>query len=472
MAETLWDIQQEARPCVSFNHRSTTRVRLEAVNSKRILHLSTYDIRGGAARAAFRVHTALRRLGHDSTMLVAHRDSDDPTVTALVRSTDLVTRLRRRLRRSQVLREFAEYQATRPTGLEPFSDDRTQHAIDLVRQLPPCDVITLQWVAGFVDYHALFRALPRRTSVVWQLHDMNVITGGCHYDQGCGRHMNGCGACPQLGSTDPEDLSRQIWERKQVVFGALEVNRLHIVVPSRWMLELVEASPLLSQFPVTLIPYGVDLEDFAPRDRRHAREALGIPQGAQVVMFVSDDLTNPRKGFSFLSAALSEMTQVHNLFLLSVGRGKPPATDPIPCLHMGYVENDRWLSVIYSAADLFVIPSVQDNLPNTVLESMACGTPVVGFDVGGIPDMVRPGTTGELVPVGDSVALRHAITHLLNAPSTRRQMAAECRKVALEEYSYELLAMRHAALYESLPHQTGLDTKGRDSSASYIAERF
>jgi glycosyltransferase involved in cell wall biosynthesis len=116
--------------------------------------------------------------------------------------------------------------------------------------------------------------------------------------------------------------------------------------------------------------------------------------------------------------------------------------------------------MIYSAADLFVIPSLQDNLPNTVLESMACGTPVVGFDVGGIPDMVRPGRTGHLVPVGDSVALHHAMTQLLNAPSVLRQMGDECRKVAMEEYSYELSAARHAALYESLVCQTPRGAKG------------
>jgi len=419
----------------------------------KILHLSTHDIRGGAARAAFRLHTALRRLGHDSTMLVAHRDSDDPTVRALVRSKDLATNLRRRWRRSQILREFEDYQDTRPAGLEPFSDDRSQHAHDLVKQLPPCDVIHLQWVGGFFDYQAFFTALPQNTTVVWQLHDMNVITGGCHYDQDCGRYMNGCGACPQLGSTDPEDLSRQIWTRKQSVFGVLEGNRLHIVALSRWMLGLVKASPLLSRFSATLIPNGVDLGVFAPHDRRLAREVLGIPQGAQIVMFVSDILTNRRKGFSFLLEALSGLTQAHNLFLLSVGGGERPGTGPIPCLHTGYVKDERWLSLMYSAADLFAIPSLQDNLPNTVLESMACGTPVVGFEVGGIPDMVRPGTTGQLVPVGDALALRQAISHLLNAPSTRRQMGAECRRIVSEEYSNELLATRYAALYESLPHE-------------------
>jgi glycosyltransferase involved in cell wall biosynthesis len=432
----------------------------------KIIHLSTHDNSGGAARSAFRTHTALRRGGYDSTMLVAHRHSDDPSVTAIVPSTDFFPRLRRRLRRREISQEWAGYQATRPTGHEPFSVDRSVQAFDLMRQLPPCDVVNLHWVANFVDIQAFFRTLPPRTGVVWELHDMNAITGGCHYDEDCGKHISGCGACPQLGSTDPEDLSRQVWKRKQEVLSALEVNRLHISAPSRWMLELVKNSPLLSRFPVTLIPYGIDLEEFAPRDRRFAREVLGIPQGAQVVMFVSDHLTNRRKGFSFLSEAISGMLQVPNLFLLSVGRGKLMETAPIPCLHMGNVLKNRYLSMIYSAADLFVVPSLQDNLPNTVLESMACGTPVVGFDVGGIPDIVRPGRTGQLVPVGDSVALGQAMTHLFNAPSTCRQMGAECRKVVMEEYSYELSATRHATLYESLITKNALEAEGRDSSAS------
>lgn len=433
----------------------------------RILHVSTHDIKGGAARASYRLHTAMQRLGHESTMLVGTRHSNDSAVTAFVPASDLVTRLRRRVRRHQIHQDFAAYRTTRPTGLEPFHDDRSVHAFDLMKHLPPCEVIALQWVAGFVDYQAFFSSRRLQgTPVVWLLHDMNTLTGGCHYDDDCGQHRTQCGACPQLGSTDPEDLSRQVWKRKQAVFEALDAKRLHIVVPSRWMLELVKDSPLLSKFPAALIPYGVDVEEFFPRDRRFAREMLGIPQGAQVVMFVSDNLMNRRKGGSFLSSALSGLPQTHNFFLISVGSGNPPDTGAIPCLHMGYVTDNRWLSLIYSAADLFVIPSVQDNLPNTVLESMACGTPVVGFDVGGIPDMVRPGRTGHLVPVGDSVALRHAMTQLLNAPKVRRQMGDECRKVAMEEYSYELLARRHAALYESLSCQAPLGVEGCFPSGS------
>lgn len=228
------------------------------------------------------------------------------------------------------------------------------------------------------------------------------------------------------------------------------MNRLHIVALCRWMLELVKDSPLLSQFPVTLIPNGVDLEEFAPRDRRLAREVLGIPQGAQVVMFISDDVTNRRKGSSLLLQALSGLMQAHDLFLVSVGKGKLPVTGLIPCLHMGHVNNDRWLSLIYSAADVFVIPSLQDNLPNTVLESMACGTPVIGFAVGGIPDMVRAGVTGLLVPPYDVDGLCVAISDLLRDPARLAAMRDHCRRIAVEEYSRELQVRRYSELYKSL----------------------
>ncbi len=383
-------------------------------------------------------------------MFTATRSSLDPTVVTFIPPTDLVSRLRRRLRRDRIARDFAQYRTSRPAGFEPFSDDRSCHGVTILGQLPPSDVINLHWIAGFVDYEAFFGSIPHQTPIVWRLADMNPFTGGCHYDHDCRQFMTGCGACPQLGSTDRKDLSRQVWKRKEAVFGLLEKKRLHIVVLCRWMFELVKHSPLLSRFPVTLIPNGVDLDEFAPRDRCLAREVLGIPQGAQVVMFVSDDMTNRRKGFSLLSQSLSGLVQTHDLFLVSVGKGKRPETGPIPCLHMGHVTHDRWLSLIYSAADVFVIPSLQDNLPNTVLESMACGTPVIGFAVGGIADMVRPGVTGILVPPSDVGGLRVAISDLLHDPVRLAAMRDNCRRIAVEEYSRELQVRRYAELYKSL----------------------
>jgi len=416
----------------------------------KIIHLSTEDVSGGAARATYRLNTALRRAGHDSSMFVANRRSSDPTITTFTPSMDLSSRLRRRLRRERITRDFRCYRTSLSISCELFTDDRSQFGADLVRQLPQCDMINLHWIAQFLDYPAFFAAVPRRIPVVWTLHDMNPFTGGCHYDNGCGRFMSGCGQCPQLGSSDPFDLSSKVWERKQLVFNSLDSARLHIVTPSGWMADQVRKSTLLGRFPVTIIPNGIDGEDFAPRDRHLARDVLGVPREAKVLLFTADVVTHRRKGFALLTEALEGLNEISNLILISIGWGKTVIDSGIHHLHLGYASNDRWLSLIYSAADLFVIPSLQDNLPNTVLESLACGTPVVGFAVGGIPDMVRPGLTGLLVPAGDSMALRDAIVRLLNDPASREHMAAECRRIAVEEYSYELQTKRYVALYESL----------------------
>jgi glycosyltransferase involved in cell wall biosynthesis len=174
-------------------------------------------------------------------------------------------------------------------------------------------------------------------------------------------------------------------------------------------------------------------------------------------LFVAGSTNNWRKGFVFLAEALAELTELSNLFLVSLGAGKPALNSHIDHLHLGYADNDRLLSFAYSAADVFVISSVQDNFPNTVLEALACGTPVVGFSVGGIPEMVRSGVTGLLAPPGDERALAGAISHLLENDATRAEMSSNCRLIAVEEYSLEVQAKRYIELYRSIlgQRQTG-----------------
>jgi len=387
-------------------------------------------------------------------MLVAYRRSNDPTVIALAPTRDLTSRLRWRLREKQINRSFSRYRSTRPAGYEPLSDDRSTYGNILLHQLPSCDIINLHWIAGFVDYQAFFSAIPRSVPIFWRLSDMNALTGGCHYDGGCSRHETGCGACPQIGSSDSHDLSHQTWQRKQSVFNRLEPERLHIIALNRWMANMVSRSPLLRKFPVTVIPNGVDTDVFAPRDPRLARDVLGIPQDAGVILFAADSITNRRKGFALLVEALKGLRDSNNLFLISVGRGNPQIDTCIPHLCLGHVNNDRLLSLIYSAADLYVIPSLQDNQPNTALEAMACGTPVVGLNVSGIPDMVRPGISGLLTPVEDATSLCRAIVELLRCPDSRAAMGAACRRIVMNEYRRETQVRRYIELYEGSLRQT------------------
>ena len=291
--------------------------------------------------------------------------------------------------------------------------------------------------------------------MVWSLYDMNPFTGGCHYDLGCGKYQTGCGSCPQLGSTDDADLSAEIFQRKLETFSRLEPERLHLVPQNPWMADQLKASPLLRKFPATLIPSGVDTVQFAPHDKQCARYFLGLPQEARIILFVSDNLKNMRKGISALEEALAGLEDVTNLLLLCVGHGMTPtegisSKGGIPYINLGSIDNDHKLGIVYNTADVFVIPSLQDNMPNTVLEALACGIPVVGFRVGGIPEMVRSGINGLLVPEGDVVALRAAIIELLENPEKTDKMATNCRRIAVEEYSLEVMAKNYMELYRGI----------------------
>ena len=385
-------------------------------------------------------------------MLVTEKTSPDRTIVRFEPPQGLAARVRGRIRREVIARDFAAYRESRPAGYELFSDDRARFVGTIVGQVPQCDVVNLHWVAGMLDYVSSLPRLTQMAPVVWTLHDMNAFTGGCHYDDQCGRFTKSCGLCPQLGSTSEQDLSRAVWERKNQALTACKKGRLRIVTPSRWLAEEAQKSTLLSGVKVDVIPYGLDLDVFAPRDKAYSRDLLGVPQDARVVFFLADVVDNRRKGFSLLLEALPHCAKsVDKLLLVSLGQQPPQADGRMPWLHLGSIHDDRLLSAVYSAADLFVLPSLQDNLANTVLEAMACGVPVVSFDSGGTPDMVRPGLTGQLVPAFDVGALGDTIVGLLNAPEARQKMSAHCRRVALDEYSLELQAQRYADLYKSLP---------------------
>lgn len=417
----------------------------------KVVHLSTYDLKGGAALSAYRLHRGLLRIGQESSMLVKVRSSQDPTVAEFALPMDLPRRWRRWSRRRAIVRSAQPYAKNRPPGFELFSEDRTPYGGAVLEQVPPCEVMNLHWVAAYLDYEQFFQAASQRAVIVWTLHDMNAVTGGCHYDLRCGRFAQRCGACPQLGSEDPNDLAGQVWDRKRAVFERLDPQKFCIVTPSRWLGQIVKQSPIFSRFRIETIPYGIDLDDFAPRNRAAARDVLGISQEAHVILFLAEMVDNRRKGFPLLEEALTGCSRlVDRLWLLSVGHNPPQPNADVQGSHLNYVGNDRFLSLAYSAADLFVIPSLQDNFPNTVLEAMACGTPVIGFDVGGVQDMVRPDLTGVLVEPGDVAGLRAAIVALLKSPGTRQQMSQQARQIALAEYPLLLQARRYGALYEEL----------------------
>lgn len=415
----------------------------------RIRHLSTYDLAGGAARAARRLHSGLSRLGHDSQMFVLEKESDDPRVVEFSPSFDLPTRFRRGLSRRMLERSRGPLES-RPPGASYFSDDRCQHGGDMLRQALSADVLNLHWVAGFVGYGEFFRALPYGFPVVWTLHDMNPFTGGCHHAADCRRFSERCGCCPQLGSSGPRDFSNGVWRRKRRAYDRVDQRRFLVVTPSRWLAEEAGRSSLMGNCAIQVVPYGLDTDCFRPQDKGMARKSLGVPPNAKVLLFVSHLLSNKYKGAALLVQMLERLKTMPNLFVLSVGQGALPGESGVPGLSVGSLQTEEQVALAYNAADLFVLPTLQDNFPNTALEALACGLPVVAFAVGGVPEIVREGCTGLLAEKSNVDSLRRMVESLLNDPERRRAMAANCRQIAVTEYALEVQARRYVELYESL----------------------
>jgi glycosyltransferase involved in cell wall biosynthesis len=416
----------------------------------RVVHVSTHDAFGGAAGAARRLHEGLLASGCDSQLYVASAELGGSRTTVFQPPMDFPERLLRAARRANIRSAIAPYRDQRPADAPLFSDDRTQFGPAVIDQIPSCDIINLHWVAGSIDYRLFFRQVPRTTPVVWTCHDMNPFTGGCHYDEACGRFTAQCGQCPQLGSQNPADLSRHIWRRKEGAFSLVPPGRLRLVSPSQWLAGEARRSRLAAHLPIDVIPNGVDTRLFRPQDRLLARDVFGIPKNASVILFAAHHLADRRKGFSQLLEAIASMASSTSIHVLALGAGTVPENFPHPILPLGYTSSEHLLSLVYSAADVFAIPAEQDNLPNTVLESLACGTPVVGFSVGGVPEAVRPGVTGLLAPSSDVRALRKALSRILNDPQLRAGLSGNCRKIAVEEYSLERQAARYAELYRTI----------------------
>jgi glycosyltransferase involved in cell wall biosynthesis len=436
-----------------LNEHNSIKHALGTGIAMKVVHISSHDCFGGAARSAYRLHAGLREIGCDSTMLVGVRDGNDPSVQLFQPREDASSRFLRYARRRNIAASFRRYRDKRPPGLEAFNDDRSEYQSEIQEQIPDCDVIHLHWVAGLFDYRVFLAAAARRAPLVWTLHDMNPITGGCHYDRECGRFAGACGRCPQLGSSDSHDLSNAVWQRKQRAFTAIPAGRLHVAAPSRWLAGEASRSSLLRSVPIAVIPYGLDTEAFVPRNMSIARNVLGIPKDAHVLFFAAHWLGEPRKGFALLAEALAGMNDISNLFLLSAGKCSGAPSISISHRNLGIVESEHLLSLAYSAADAFVLPTLQDNLPNTLLESLSCGTPVAAFNVGGVPDVLgdkEDGVTGALAQAGNIVDLRRSIRELLAHPDLRATLRGNCRRRAVRDYTLSGSARHYMKLYAEL----------------------
>jgi glycosyltransferase involved in cell wall biosynthesis len=403
----------------------------------RILHLSTYDTGGGAAKAAYRLHHALRNIGEDSLMLVQQKRSQEAYIHRVPKGLPrLAMMLSQRMevwQQAGKSRDFLDL-AWYPNGL-------AQHINSF-----QADIVHLHWLSrGFLP----IPTLPEiKSPIIWTLHDMAAFTGGCHYSGGCEHYQQACGNCPLLFQPHEHDLSRKTWQRKVKSWEGL---KLQIVSPSHWLADCARKSSLFAQQPIQLIHNGIDLEMFKPQPG-NIREKFGISPDKYLILFGAfNSSEDKRKGIDYLLAALPKLAAL-NAACIIFGADTPetPLQLGLPLYYTGYIESEQAMAQLYAAANLFIAPSLEDNLPNTVVEALASGTPVVAFNSTGLPSMIVHQKNGYLAQAYEADDLAAGIAWILEDNERLAQLSANARQTALEKFDERQMAASYVALYHEL----------------------
>lgn len=315
------------------------------------------------------------------------------------------------------------------------------------------DIVQLHNIHGGYFSHSALPFLSRWKPMVWRLSDMWPLTGHCVYSYECSRWETGCGSCPYLSEYAPLrwDTTAMLWRWKRYLYAN---SRLVFVAPSRWMTDLARRSPLVGQAPVYTIPNGVDTEVFQPIDQAEARRALGLPPDGHVLLFCAVDPADRRKGGSFLQEVLRALGRhwLDTMWLATIGRCSQPWAEWFSerTIPLGEIRDDRRLALAYAAADVFVLPSLAENLPNVALESLACGTPVVACDVGGVSEAVRHMETGLLGSADDVQLFARYVERLLRDLPLRRRLGEAGRRLMEREFNVALELQCFGTLYRTL----------------------
>lgn len=408
----------------------------------KVVALSTTDVAGGAGKAASRLCDGLRSQNIDMYMQVAIKTGESPFVAGPAK---LASQMARILRAKIDLLPLNIYPHRLKSDWSPgwFS----QRGISSGFKIKP-DIVHLHWVLdGFLSVGQISKL---NVPLVWTLHDMWAFTGGCHYAGACLQYEEKCGECPQLGSSKEKDLSRWLWKRKARAWQELNMT---IVAPSRWLADCAGRSRLFKGKRIEVIPNGIDTQIYKPMDKAFCRDLLGLPQSCCLVLFGAMNATSdPRKGFGLLRQALDLLPQDSGIELCIFGASKPsnPLDLSVPVHYLGKVHDDVTMAAVYSAADTVVVPSREDNLPNVVMEALACGTPCVAFDVGGLPDMIEHQYNGYLAKPFDVEDLVQGITWVLGDTERLKRLSENARTKVNESFSIEKIALRYVDLYQEI----------------------
>ncbi len=412
-----------------------------------VLIVNTAERTGGAAIAANRLLRALNNNGVEARMLVRDRKTDAPEVVNIPQSWDL---------KPKFLWERGVIwlaNGLKKQGIFQVDIANTGTDITTMNEFQWADVIHLHWVnQGFLSLKNLDRILASGKPVVVTLHDQWYFTGICHYSGGCEKYQTQCEKCPMLKGKR-KDLARRVFDRKLSMY---ECRNITFVGCSRWMADLARKSRLTQGHTVTNVPNAIDTDVFKPMDKQAARMRHNLPTDKKLLLFGAQRITDERKGFSFLTEACEHISMHHptlpgNLGVVVLGGDaeKVKSALPLPVYPVNYLSNEAEIAELYNAVDLFVTPSLQDNLPNTIVEAMSCGVPCVGFNVGGIPEMITHKQDGYVADYCDSIDFAQGISWCLNE-SRHPSLCKAARDNALATYSESVATYNYLQVYRSL----------------------
>jgi glycosyltransferase involved in cell wall biosynthesis len=442
----------------------------------RILQVNSVDSGGGAARVAWDLFQAFRRKGHESWLIAGAKLTDDPYVRELehdpyrkglpgvlakvwkpFRKFESRYEGLRSLHRRTLLAVDSRRIRNRLMGIEDFEFPGTAHLFDLIPERP--DVVHLHNLHG--DYFDLreLAVISKQVPVYLTLHDAWLLSGHCAYSIGCERWQTGCGECPDLAIPPPvrRDATAGNWKRKREIFSK---SRLFITTPSRWLMEKVQKSILAPAVVETrIIPNGVDLSVFFPADKDSARRSIGVSSDSKVILFAGVNIRqNIFKDYFTMRSAIALIAQYlqgKNIVTIGLGEEAPPErSGQMEVRFVPYQKDPKVVALYYQSADVYIHAAPEDNFPNTILESLACGTPVVATAVGGIPEQIIDGENGFLVPAGDSRAMATQIEQILSDDDLRHRISKSAADSARRLFDLERAADNYLKWFEIIREKT------------------
>ena len=412
----------------------------------RVLIVNTSERAGGAAMAANRLMEALNNHGVKARMLVRDKQTDNLNVVGL--------RDKWWQQWCFLWERFVIWLHLRFSRRHLFEIDIANAGTDITKlpEFKEADVIHLHWVnQGMLSLSGIRKILKSGKPVVWTMHDIWPATAICHYARNCRNYRTACGHCPLLSNGERNnDLASRVWRRKEQLLSGQSIS---YVACSKWLCGEARLSALLRGQKVVSIPNAIDTRIYCPADRQQARQSVGLPTDRQLILFVSQRVTDQRKGMDFLIEAVClmadrfpELKQHVGIAVLGGHSDELTGRLPLPVFPLGYVSDERQIVNIYRSADVFVTPSLEDNLPNTIMEAMACGVPCVGFKVGGIPEEIDHQKNGYVAAYRDAEDLARGIHWVLQEADYEALSKAAVTKVS-RSYSQQSVALKYTEVY-------------------------